>query len=132
MYVYFFETDKFNLTEEGENFINPCCFGEDFASWLKSKLENAKISVDDIYQEDWGWEISCSDEEQAYYLGVGGIRDKDNSNLGEWRIMFTRRRKFMDYLFGKNKISKEERIFGIINSILQDAGFSNIRLEEME
>lgn len=32
MIVLFFETDMFNLSEEKEHFINPGCFGEDFAS----------------------------------------------------------------------------------------------------
>ena len=129
MEVLFFETDKFNLTKEGEHFINPGCFGEDFANWLKPKLEKNDISVSDIYQEDWGWEIACMDGEQGYYLGVGGISE-DDSDLGEWRVMFTKRRKILETLLGKNKISKSDRAVEIVKSILDDANFSKLRFEE--
>jgi hypothetical protein len=33
-----FETDRFNLSEVGDHFINPTCFGEDLAAWLRTKL----------------------------------------------------------------------------------------------
>ena len=32
------ETDMFEHKEVKLHFINPCCFGEDFAAWLKHKL----------------------------------------------------------------------------------------------
>jgi len=130
MIVLFFETDKLNLTEEGEHFINPGCFGEDFANWLKPELEQSRISVNDIYQEDWGWEISCSDGDQRYYLGVGGIPEEDGSNLGEWRVMFTKRRGFIDSMLGKNKLTEVEKIVTSVKSILEAANFNKIRLEE--
>ena len=129
MEVLFFETDRFNLTKEGEHFINPGCFGEDFANWLKPELEKNDISVSDIYQEDWGWEIACMDGDQGYYLGVGGISE-DDSDLGEWRVMFTKRRKILETLLGKNKISKSDRAVKIVKSILEGANFSNLRFEE--
>ncbi len=44
MEILFFETDMFNLTKEGEHFINPSCFGEDFANWLKLRLKKTKYS----------------------------------------------------------------------------------------
>jgi hypothetical protein len=30
-----FETDRFNVSEVKRHFINPCCFGEDLAGWLR-------------------------------------------------------------------------------------------------
>ena len=128
MEVLFFETDNFNLTKEGEHFINPSCFGEDFAKWLKPELEKNNISVSDIYQEDWGWELACMDGEQRYYLGVGGISE-NGSNLGEWRVMFTKRRKMSDYLLGRNKPSKSDKTIGVVKSILEEAKFTKLRFE---
>ena len=88
------------------------------------------ISVLDIYQEDWGWEIACFDGEQGYYLGVGGIPENECSDLGEWRVMFTKRRKILESLFGKNKLSKFDRIITVVKSILESEKFSNIHFEE--
>lgn len=33
-----FDTNRFNLSEVKEHFINPGCFGEDLAVWLRAKL----------------------------------------------------------------------------------------------
>ena len=32
------ETDMFEHREVKPHFINPCCFGEDFAAWMKREL----------------------------------------------------------------------------------------------
>jgi len=129
MEIIFFETDMFNLTKEGEHFINPGCFGEDFANWLKLRLEKNNILVTDIYQEDWGWELACMDGEQGYYLGVGGLSE-EGSDLGEWRVMFTKRRKIFDSLLGRNKLSKSDRTIEVVKSILEEANFPKLRFEE--
>ncbi|HIP81922.1 MAG TPA: hypothetical protein EYH16_05870 [Leucothrix mucor] len=131
MEVILFETDKFNLTKEGEHFINPGCFGEDFANWLQPKLEVHKITVLDTYQEDWGWEIWCSHNSQDYYLGVGGVPDATKStDFGEWRVMFTKKRKLTESLLGKNKLVTSEKIISIVKSILEKEKFSNISFED--
>jgi hypothetical protein len=33
-----FKTSRLNLSKVGEQFINPCCIGEDLAAWLRIKL----------------------------------------------------------------------------------------------
>lgn len=130
MKTIFFTTDRFNLSQEQEYFINPCCFGEDLANWLKPKLEEKGVQVLDIYQEDWGWEIECLENEQGYYLGVGGWSDEDGSDMGQWRIMFTKRRTLLDGILGRNKLSNEERIIQKTKQILEEAGFSGIDFDE--
>ena len=49
-----FKTNRFNLSKVGEHFINPCCFGEDLAAWLRIKLSERDVEVREPYQEDWG------------------------------------------------------------------------------
>jgi hypothetical protein len=44
---------RFNLSKVGEHFINPCCFGEDLAEWLRIKLIERSVEVRQPYQEDW-------------------------------------------------------------------------------
>jgi hypothetical protein len=51
------ETDLFEHREVKSHFINPCCFGEDFAIWLKeqiSSLMGLGFSFSDAIQEDYG------------------------------------------------------------------------------
>jgi hypothetical protein len=45
------------ILESGEHFINPCCFGEDLAAWLRSRLAEKNVHAGTPYQEDWGWEL---------------------------------------------------------------------------
>jgi len=34
------ETDMFEHREVKAHFINPCCFGEDFAAWLREQISS--------------------------------------------------------------------------------------------
>jgi len=41
-----FETERFNSSEAGAHFINPNCFGEDLAAWLRgrgSRCRNRRV-----------------------------------------------------------------------------------------
>ncbi|MEQ1525200.1 MAG: hypothetical protein ABL911_00430 [Gallionella sp.] len=49
------KTDRFNLSVVGEDFINDCCFGEDFSNWLVAALESVGVEADLICMEDFGW-----------------------------------------------------------------------------
>jgi hypothetical protein len=48
------------------HFINPCCFGEDFAAWLKQELAPLAAHGFDFsepMQEDYGWAFGLRTEE---------------------------------------------------------------------
>ncbi|HEY1525243.1 MAG TPA: hypothetical protein VGH51_03310 [Candidatus Angelobacter sp.] len=52
------ETDIFEHRQVKPHFINPCCFGEDFAAWLKEELSkdgDLKFKFSEAIQEDYGW-----------------------------------------------------------------------------
>jgi hypothetical protein len=49
------ETDLFEHRNVQPYFINPCCFGEDFAAWLKAELSDLEFCFSEIIQEDYGW-----------------------------------------------------------------------------
>lgn len=56
------ETEKFEHRIVGANFINPCCFGEDFISWLRNELTTrlpSSYRLSAPIQEDYGWGIWC-------------------------------------------------------------------------
>jgi hypothetical protein len=73
------ETDMFEHREVKPHFINPCCFGEDFAAWMKRELAPL---VDDGFtfskpiQEDYGWGLWAWHGKDPFwvamsYVGVG-------------------------------------------------------------
>jgi hypothetical protein len=73
------ETDLFEHREVKPHFINPCCFGEDFAAWLKqeiSRFPELGVELSDPIQEDYGWGLWASrGKDRSWialsYVGVG-------------------------------------------------------------
>ena len=97
-----FKTSRFNLSKVEAHFINPCCFGEDLAAWLRVKLIDRNIEVFQPYQEDWGWELLAKNGSDSYYLCMSGNSDESNTNRdeGEWRIIVEKRRSIWQRLRG--------------------------------
>ncbi len=87
-----FKTGRFNLSKVGEHFINPCCFGEDLAAWLRIELVERDVEVRQPYQEDWGWELPAMQGTDSYYLCMSGNSDGSGKNKdeGEWGIIVER------------------------------------------
>jgi hypothetical protein len=51
------ETELFDHREVKPHFINPCCFGVDFASWLRQQLAGLTsegFELSEPIQEDYG------------------------------------------------------------------------------
>ena len=98
-----FKTDRFNLSEVKPHFINPCCFGEDLAAWMKAKLiERNALVRQEPAQEDWGWHFRAQYQGARYWLGFGGNSDGDatDPNRGEWRVFVNKERSFLERLTG--------------------------------
>lgn len=118
-----FDTDRFNLTQVHEHFINSCCFGEDVATWLKSELENRGTWEITLYQEDWGWELELTLHGKTYFVGVGGVSKRQN--LGRWTLILQRKRTLMDRFRGKSKtVGRDSPLFKDIVEILDSSSLS--------
>lgn len=127
-----FDTNRFNLSRPQNYFINPTCFGDDLAAWLRSKLLEQSIPTIEPDQEDWGWYIESTPGNSTYFIGIGGNADESSldPNQGEWRIMIEKRRSLWERLTGRNKMSGNEPIIEAIRAILEgEADFTNFRFE---
>jgi hypothetical protein len=127
-----FETERFNISEVKDHFINPCCFGEDLADWLKGRLNAKGMHAGEAYQEDWGWEFSLRDNFGAYYIGVGGnpAEPAVSKNHAEWRVMVSKRRSIWDRLTSKNRLADDEPVIAEIFAVLKaEPDFSKIHEE---
>ena len=116
-----FKTNRFNLSKVGEHFINPCCFGEDLAAWLRIKLSERNVEVRESYQEDWGWELPATQESDSYYLCMSGNSDELSTNKddGEWGIIIEKRRSIGQRLRGVGKIAANDKMVGTIEEVLR-------------
>lgn len=127
-----FETNRFNLSEVKEHFINPCCFGEDLATWLRGKLLERGIEVTEPGQEDWGWYVEAKNEGSWYFVGIGGNADESGGvkNQGEWRIMVEKHRSVWEKVTGTNEASEAGELMTVIRNILEmEPDFKDVRSE---
>ena len=127
-----FETNRFDLSEVKAHFTNPCCFGEDLATWLRRKLLEKGIEMTEPDQEDWGWYIEGNYKGSGYFVGVGGNANesREEKNQGEWRIMIEKRRSVWEKLAGKNEMSEADEMMRVVRKILSmEPDFKNVRYE---
>lgn len=125
-----FKTDRFNLSKVQPHFINPCCFGEDFATWLRGKLGEHGIEVSGLGQEDWGWYLKAHSGETSYLLAVSGNSDDGVSDQGEWRVIVEKRRSIWNRFAGKGKISPDDPVANVVEGILRSqTDFQGLRRE---
>ena len=115
-----FRSSRFNLSEVGDHFINPCCFGEDFAAWLRERLAERGLEADPPGQEDWGWYLGLSHHGGGYLLGVSGTADESSAheNDGEWRIIIDKSRSLGERLRGAGKITPDDPVVALLEEIL--------------
>ena len=116
-----FKTNRFNLSKVGGHFVNPCCFGEDLAAWLRIRLIERDAEVLQSYQEDWGWELPAILERDSYYLCISGYSDESTTNKdeGEWGIIVEKRRSIGQRLRGAGKIAANDKMVETIEEILR-------------
>jgi hypothetical protein len=116
-----FKTSRFNLSKVGEHFINPCCFGEDLAAWLRIKLADSGTTVGPPGQEDWGWYLRVKYDRDSYFLGMSGYAEENSTNEddGEWRIIVKKIRSIWQWVSGKGQITVLDGMLALIEKILR-------------
>jgi hypothetical protein len=83
------QTELFNYREVKPHFINPCCFGEDFASWLNERIspgEGSGFKISEIIQEDYGWGFWAREGKDSFWVAVSRIGNGPEDSDGEWGI----------------------------------------------
>jgi hypothetical protein len=84
------ETDLFEFRIVKENFINPCCFGEDFGSWLRSKISlPEEFALDDLLQEDYGWGFFVNHPKGAIWVSLGCATEAPAEGPAKWIVTVT-------------------------------------------
>lgn len=125
------KTSQFNLSDVKEDFINDCCFGEDFSEWFTTELSKNGADSDVVCMEDFGWYNQVEINNNTYDLAISGYSEGVSNlpNYGSWFLTFTKKRTLIETLLGKNKVLNEEPIFEITLDILRKAGFDEVVFE---
>lgn len=124
-------TSRFNLSVVGADYINDCCFGEDFSRWLVSELAGRNIVASVVGMEDFGWANEVEQGGRKYFMNVAGTPDDDPADPddGEWHILVERRRTLLQKVLGTGKVSRTDPLVGTLAGMLRDAGFKAVAVE---
>ena len=83
------ETDLFEHREIKPHFINACCFGEDFAGWLRGSLlplTAEGFHFENPIQEDYGWGFWASHERDRFWIALSYVGDGPQEDPAQWVI----------------------------------------------
>ena len=83
------KTELFEHREVKPHFINPCCFGEDFATWLKQELlrfTDLDFELSEATQEDYGWGFWASRGKDRFWVAISYVGDGPQETPAEWVI----------------------------------------------
>jgi hypothetical protein len=83
------KTDLFEHREVKPHFISPCCFGEDFAAWLKQELlrfADLDFELSEATQEDYGWGFWASRGKDRFWVAISYVGDGPQETPAEWVI----------------------------------------------
>ena len=86
------ETDLFEHRKVGPHFINPCCFGEDLAAWLKhelSTLVGVDFTLSDPIQEDYGWGFWANHGEDPFWIALSFVGEGPQETPGRCVVSVT-------------------------------------------
>lgn len=81
------ETDLFEHRQVKPHFINPCCFGEDFAAWLKQQLApltSSGFNLSQIIQEDYGWGFWAKHGKDPFWVALSYVGDGPQEAPAQW------------------------------------------------
>ncbi len=82
------ETERFEHRIVGANFINPCCFGEDFIGWLRQQLAfrlPSSFHLSDPIQEDYGWGIWIRPGRDTFWICLSCTEPQ--STPAQWIVL---------------------------------------------
>lgn len=83
------ETDLFEHREVKPHFVNPCCFGEDFAVWLKlelSRFPELGLELSEPVQEDYGWGFWATHGKDRFWVALSYVGDGLQEAAAQWII----------------------------------------------
>jgi hypothetical protein len=86
------ESDLFEHKEVKPHFINPCCFGEDFAAWLKDQLlplVSSGFKFSELMQEDYGWGIWAHSGKDDFWIALSYVGVGPQEPPADWVVSVT-------------------------------------------
>lgn len=124
-HIITFVTDKFDVTKEDENPINPI-YGQSLLLWLKDQVAET-ILLEKPEAEDWGWYTTINWKGRSYLLGASAM---ESDNSFEWVFQVDKKRTIKEKLLGREKMDKEDECLLFFKSVFSsESEFKGIEVE---
>ncbi len=97
------ESDRFEHRIVQPHFINPCCFGEDLANWLREQLRGLSsqgFEIDEPLQEDYGWGFWLRKGRSKFWLALSYVGEGPTEEPAQWMVSVTQS-GFLAFLPGR-------------------------------
>lgn len=132
-FVVTVETDRFEHRHVKPHFLNPCCFGEDFAAWLKTQLADLATEgfrFSEPIQEDYGWGLWVEHPEGKFWVALSYIGTGPTEQPAQWVVSVTSHAgpKLLKRFLGKPDRSVMEKLCARVRKALE--GAEGIRIIE--
>ena len=134
LFVASVRTGRFNYTEVKPHFINPCCFGEDFAAWLASELAPLTaqgFEISEPIQEDYGWGLRVVRARTRVWIALSSLQDGPEHGevpivppgQGEWVVTVVQERGLNPFrrLFGGEDPAAANLVAATVRTVLEGA-----------
>jgi hypothetical protein len=118
-------TDLFEHREVKPHFINDCCFGEDFAAWLRLELADLAADgfrIEESIQEDYGWGFWVHRGKDRFWIALSYGDVGPTEKTPEWHVdvAYDPGLNLLKRLFHKPAEAAfsmlRDRVFGILRS----------------
>ena len=124
-YLISFTTDRFDVSGEKPNAINPIA-GQTVLLWLREGLLKAQYRVTEPDTEDWGWYIHVEGADASYLVGASA-EAADPTPTVAWIVQVHKNRSMTDKLLGRNKMAADDPLFALIEKIVRgDSGIEQV------
>lgn len=116
-----FHSSAFNTAESKPYFINPGCFGDDLARWLRARFREAGVTTDEEPgREDFGWYLNFATPEEPHTCVVG-LRPGEADREPEWVLWIERTRGLMGSMFGGRRRGIAPSAITLLHRVLSNA-----------
>lgn len=128
-HIIYFTTDRFDVSKETPNSINPIA-GQSVLNWLREELAKAQYHSTEPDTEDWGWYMDVEGGSDSYLVGASA--DAQDPCLDtDWVVQVHKNRSLKEKLLGRNKMTAEDPLFTLIESIVRtDDNIENITVDK--
>ena len=116
-YLLSFATDKFDVSKETLNDINPIA-GEGVLNWIRERLSGTGFGASAPATEDWGWYMDVEGNGASYLVGASGEPERPPPDL-DWVVQIHRNRSLKDKLTGKNKLTADDPLVVCLEKMIR-------------